>query len=228
MGHLNERGWINVATLAVYVPLLAGTLFTLIRQRFRMKSFYYLLTFILVKFVGAAMTIDVQLNNNTTLYTPAAILSTVVLTPLIMAVAELINLKHAAPTPNRTRNRSTTRGLRPLELVNRSANTPSTVPPAYTPSPSPYPPSPSPTLNKPLPPAPRPPPRTARLTRLAHLSILLSLALGVTGGLRVFATAPSASDLSSGRTYMRGAAALAALALVLVAANAVAGFGTSS
>lgn len=47
MGHLNQRGWINVATLVVYVPLLAGTLATLFRQRFRMKSFYYLLVFIL-------------------------------------------------------------------------------------------------------------------------------------------------------------------------------------
>ncbi|KAH7009331.1 hypothetical protein B0J12DRAFT_691562 [Macrophomina phaseolina] len=95
MGHLNERGWINVATLVVYLPLLVGTLATLLRQGFRLKSFYYLLVFVLVKYVGAAMTIDVQLKNNASLYTPAAILSTIVLTPLIMSVGGIVSLKTA-------------------------------------------------------------------------------------------------------------------------------------
>ncbi|OJD29413.1 uncharacterized protein BKCO1_8100038 [Diplodia corticola] len=238
MGHLNERGWINVATLAVYLPLLAGTLFTLFLQRWRMKSFYYLLTFILVKFVGAGMTIDVQLNNNTSLYTPAAILSTVVLTPLVMAVADIINLKHAASSSTRnTPNDRRASRLRPLELVNRTAF-PSHPPPSYSPSPYPpthsYPSSSTTTstdlnLNKPLPP-PTAPRHSTILARLTHLSILLSLGLGVTGGLRVFSsptssTPPTADQLSSGETYMRGAAGLAALAVALTFVAAVMGWG---
>ncbi|GME47337.1 hypothetical protein GTA08_BOTSDO03825 [Neofusicoccum parvum] len=166
MGHLNQRGWINVATLVVYVPLLAGTLATLFRQRFRMKSFYYLLVFILVKFVGAAMTIDVQLKDNASLYTPAAILSTIVLTPLVMTVAGIINLQSAAaaaPTEKRTFSS-----------------------------------------------------RSSRLTRLAHLLILASLALGIVGGLDVFSTTPDPD--TPGKTYMRAAAGLAAGALLLIAA----------
>lgn len=200
MGHLNERGWINVATLVVYIPLLAGALCTLFRQGFRFKSFYYLLIFILgthdpttqqtdklsisaVKFVGAAMTIDVQVKDNAGLYTPAAILSTIVLTPLVMTVAGIINLKYASP-PSDTYIEPNAYALLP-----RSA--------------------PADPHAKPLVAS-----CTTRLTHVTHLAILASLSLGIAGGLDVFSTTPDPG--SSGKTYMRAAAGLAAGALFLV------------
>ncbi|KAL1621658.1 hypothetical protein SLS56_009128 [Neofusicoccum ribis] len=192
MGHLNQRGWINVATLVVYVPLLAGTLATLFRQRFRMKSFYYLLVFILVKFVGAAMTIDVQLKDNASLYTPAAILSTIVLTPLVMTVAGIINLQSAS-SPHFTPPQQA------YALLPRSAAAAA--------------PTEKRTFSS----------RSSRLTRLAHLLILASLALGIVGGLDVFSTAPDPD--TPGKTYMRAAAGLAAGALLLIAAVVATNWG---
>ncbi|EKG09830.1 hypothetical protein MPH_13037 [Macrophomina phaseolina MS6] len=208
MGHLNERGWINVATLVVYLPLLVGTLATLLRQGFRLKSFYYLLVFVLgisdtrmlqkksstdinpVKYVGAAMTIDVQLKNNASLYTPAAILSTIVLTPLIMSVGGIVSLKCASPPYQHSGTAYLAAPERPAyELLSRTATSPDQKPLITS--------------------------RTTRLTHLSHLAVLASLALGIVGGLDVFSTTPDPN--SNGKTYMRAAAGLAAGALFLIA-----------
>lgn len=92
MGSLNQRGDINAAAIAVYVIVTAGLGLLMIRNGIRGQLGYlYILLFTLVKIVGAAMAIDVQLTSNASLYTPAAILSTVVLSPLMLGVCSLIN-----------------------------------------------------------------------------------------------------------------------------------------
>ncbi|KAH8810770.1 hypothetical protein F5884DRAFT_259932 [Xylogone sp. PMI_703] len=93
MGQLNQRGDIDIAAFAVYTPLGLAALYMLpggIRRGVGL-CLAYLTVFILLKLVGAAMAVDTQATDNTSLATPATIISTVVLAPLLSAAQAAAN-----------------------------------------------------------------------------------------------------------------------------------------
>ncbi|RDW92654.1 hypothetical protein BP5796_02048 [Coleophoma crateriformis] len=163
MTKLNQRGDLNAAALAIFTPLFIGASYTLYLHGFKKAQGYIFVTlFTLVKLVGAAMSIDVQINQNAALYTPAAILSTVVLSPLLLATASLVNAKSET-------DKAVSKGSR---------------------------------FARPS------------ISRLTQLLIIVSLSLGIVGGLDAFATV--ATNISTGQLYLRIAAGFSVGAWVLI------------
>ncbi|RKF58499.1 hypothetical protein OnM2_067046 [Erysiphe neolycopersici] len=91
MVQLNERGDINAASVGIYfiLTLLICVIFK--RNGIRNSLAYtYVLLFTFVKVIGGAMTVYVQSTLDLTLYTPAAILGVVVLSPLMLGICLLL------------------------------------------------------------------------------------------------------------------------------------------
>lgn len=108
---LDERGDINAAGIAIYIILSIFLGIVYRRNKFRgMLGLYYVCLFtfgkqfhdetirdlqhaqpwVLVKTIGGSMTVYVQSTLDMRLYTPAAIIGTVVLSPLMLAVCALL------------------------------------------------------------------------------------------------------------------------------------------
>ncbi|KAI1002423.1 hypothetical protein K3495_g5773 [Podosphaera aphanis] len=91
MGALNERGNINAASIGIYfiLTLLLGVVFW--RNGIRQSiGFLFVLLFTVVKTIGGAMTVYVQTTLDMRLYTPAAIIGTVVLSPLMLGICNFL------------------------------------------------------------------------------------------------------------------------------------------
>jgi hypothetical protein len=131
------------------------------------------------------MTLDVQLTLNTSLYTVAAIFSTVVLSPLLMAVIEMINPGFSSQSLsskafNHLWGESDAETQRFYSQANNSG------------------------WRKFIP----------KLFRLNRLVIVVSLAMGIVGGLDAFSTDPT--NFPNGRLYLRVAAGMSLAALVII------------
>ncbi|RKF76455.1 hypothetical protein GcM3_078001 [Golovinomyces cichoracearum] len=88
---LNERGDINAASVIIYsiFTILIGVIFK--RNGFRdALGYIYILLFTVVKVIGGIMTVYVQATLDLSLYTPAAIIGVVVLSPVMLAICFLI------------------------------------------------------------------------------------------------------------------------------------------
>lgn len=110
------------------------------------------------------MSIDIQRTNNTALATPAAVLSTVVLSPLLMATLSIVTLDDRPNPPKISNNRA------------------------------------------------------AHLSRLTHIIIIVSFALGIVGGIHVFSTTSrcTAAAHCNDLAYLRAAAGLSIAAWALI------------
>ncbi|RDW80274.1 hypothetical protein BP6252_04912 [Coleophoma cylindrospora] len=186
MTKLNQRGDLNAAALAIFTPLFIGASYTLYLHGFKKAQGYiYVILFTLVKLVGAAMSIDVQINHNAALYTPAAILSTVVLSPLLLATASLVNAKSVLSVSDQEFAKH---ALPELTVSNRSQTDKAVSNGSRFARPS--------------------------ISRLTQLMIIVSLSLGIVGGLDAFATV--ATNISTGQLYLRIAAGFSVGAWVLI------------
>lgn len=132
------------------------------------------------------MTLDVQLNDNKSLFTPAAILSTVVLSPLLLATMEFLNpgfkaqktLLSAAFSLLHSNDLEKTR-----EYYSQNNDH---------------------GVRKYIP----------KLFNLNRIIIIASLVFGILGGLKVYGT--DETQFSSGKTYIRVAACLFMVAIVFI------------
>ena len=114
MGQLDQRGDIDIATIAVYIPILCLAAISLFRNGLKDGAgWVYLILFsismntlimllltlcpdlsLLVKIAGAAISIDYEKTGNTGLEEPSAIINSIGLSPLMMSTLSMINPRY--------------------------------------------------------------------------------------------------------------------------------------
>lgn len=165
MPALNERGDINAASIGIYLILtiILGFIF---RNNgiFQSIGLLFVFLFTFVKLVGSCMTVYVQTTMDMSLYTPAAIIGTVVLSPLMLSICALL-----------MPNKKTIESFRsPTAMIG---------------------------------------PKFIIATRMVIFS---ALAVGVTGGLKIFTTNTTPEGIQQGQILLRTAAGLGISSWMLI------------
>ena len=93
MIHINYRGGVSIAEIAVYSPALVIAAYLAIRHGFgRSSGWLYLIIFALARIIGAAMQLATLASpSNISLYTGYAILQNIGLSPLMLATLGLLS-----------------------------------------------------------------------------------------------------------------------------------------
>lgn len=93
---ITHRGGLAIAELVVYIPSLLLSLLVAKRHGFgRQLGWIYLAIFALIRATGSGIQIASQTNGNNSLATAAAILTSIGLSPLLLAMCGLLKRMYA-------------------------------------------------------------------------------------------------------------------------------------